>query len=181
MTVAEFARTLPTLPLVLGVTDGMLNALTLAGGALLRDGAGSLTLMLALRVGVAALVTAAFTVFVADYAERRSALVRAAKQLNMTEPGRLAATNLGRKALRESFVAMIVAAGASLVGAGAPLAVGAILPGPAWIVVALTIALLGGFGWLLGGLLAGRRGFWAASMTVGGVVVTAIGVWLNIA
>lgn len=180
MNLPRLARSLPVLPLVLGVTDGILNALTLAGGAILRGGDDGLSLLLALRVGAAALVTAAFTMFVADYAERRSGLVRASRELNMTEPGRLAATRLGRQALKESTVAMVVAAVASLLGAALPLAVGALLPIPSWIVVVLTIALLGGLGWLLGGLLAARRGLWLISMTVGGLAVTAIGVWLNI-
>ncbi|MFT4297005.1 MAG: hypothetical protein QM582_16505 [Micropruina sp.] len=175
------ARAVPTLPLVLGVTDGMLNALTLAGGALFHGDADGLTLLLALRVGIAALVTSTFTMFVADYAERRSSLVRAARQLNLTVRGQLAATNLGRHAFHESLVAMAVAAGASLAGAFLPLALGASLPGPSWTVVPLTVGLLGVFGWLLGGVIAGRRAVWAVAMTVGGIAVTAIGVWLDIA
>lgn len=100
---------LPILPLVLGVTDGILNALTLAGGAILRGHGDGLNALLALRVGTAALVTAAFTMFVADYAERRSRLRRSSRELNMTEPGRLAATNLGRAIVRESALATVVA------------------------------------------------------------------------
>lgn len=180
-TMRRVAVAIPTLPLVLGVTDGMLNALTLAGGALFHDGEHGVTLLLALRVGIATLVTATFTMFVADYAERRTSLVRASRQLNLTARGQLAATNLGRQALRESLLAMTVAALASLAGAFLPLALGASLPGPTWIVVALTIGLLGLFGWLLGGILAGRRAIWAFAMTVGGAIVTVIGIWLDIA
>lgn len=179
--IKRVARAVPTLPLVLGVTDGMLNALTLAGGALFHGSGDGLTLLLALRVGIAALVTATFTMFVADYAERRSSLVRAARQLNLTVRGQLAATNLGRRAFHESLLAMAVAAGASLAGAFIPLALGATLPGPSWTVVALTIGMLGVFGWLLGGVLAGRRAIWACAMTLGGAAVTVIGVWLDIA
>jgi predicted membrane protein (TIGR00267 family) len=167
------------LPLVLGITDGILNALTLSAGAIVRGG-GDITVLLALRVGTAALVTAAFTMFVADYAERRSSLVRASRQLNMTEPGRLAATHLGRQAVKESAIAMAVAAGASLLGAALPLLVGAVLPGPSWIVLVLTIGSLGVLGWILGGLMAAHRARWAIAMLIGGVIVTAIGVLLNI-
>ncbi len=179
--IERVARAVPTLPLVLGVTDGMLNALTLAGGALFHGNGDGPTLLLALRVGIATLVTATFTMFVADYAERRSSLVRAARQLNLTVRGQLAATNLGRRAFYESLLAMTVAAGASLAGAFIPLALGATLPGPSWTVVALTIGMLGVFGWLLGGVLAGRRPIWACAMTLGGAAVTVIGVWLDIA
>ncbi|WFR66093.1 hypothetical protein P9139_13800 [Curtobacterium flaccumfaciens] len=72
---------------MLGVTDGMLNALTLAASAILDGGNGGISLLLALRVGTAALVTAGFTMFVADYAERRVALARAERQLSLTRPG----------------------------------------------------------------------------------------------
>lgn len=136
--------------------------------------------MLALRVGTAALVTSAFTMFVADYAERRSSLVRASRQLNMTEPGRLAATQLGRQAFRESAVAMTVAAGASLAGAALPLLIGAVPLVPSWTVLALAIGALGVLGWALGGLLSAHRLRWAIGMLAGGGVVTVIGVWLQI-
>ena len=96
---------------------------------------------LALRVGAAACVTAAFTMFVADYAERRSALVHAGRELNMTEPGRLAMSSLGRAVAHESTVAAAVAAAASLVGAAAPLLFGALVPVPAWITLAIAVAL----------------------------------------
>jgi predicted membrane protein (TIGR00267 family) len=176
----RWVHAVPLLPLSLGVTDGILTALTLAGGAIIR-GADADTASLALRVGVAALVTSAFTMFVADYAERRAHLVRASKQLNMTEPGRLAATSLGRQAAKESTIAMAVAAAASLAGASVPLLVGAMVPGAPWLVLVLAIACLGGLGWALGGLIAAHRSLWAVAMVGGGAVVTLIGVWLDIA
>lgn len=174
-----FARRIPLLPLVLGITDGILNALTLAAGTILRGGGDGLTVVFALRVGVAALVTAAFTMFVADYSERRAALVRASRQLNMIEP-RLASTRLGRQAVRDSAIAMAVAGLSSLIGAALPLIAGAVIPGPSWIVLALTIAVLGVLGWLLGAILAGRRVVWATAMVIGGCIVTVIGAWLRI-
>lgn len=171
---------LPTLPLVLGITDGILNALTLAAGAIMRGGGDGVTVLLAVRVGVAALITAAFTMFVADYAERRTRLVRASRQLNLTEPGRLAASRLGRDVVRESLGATIVAAVVSFIGALLPLLMGALLPGPSWIVLVLAVAGLGILGWTLGGLLHGGRIRWASFMLVGGMAVTLVGVQLHI-
>jgi predicted membrane protein (TIGR00267 family) len=171
----------PVLPLVLGVTDGILNALTLASGAILRGEGNGLDIGLALRVGAAACVTAAFTMFVADYAERRSALVRAGRELNLTEPGRLAMSSLGRAVARESTFAAVVAAAASLVGAAAPLLFGALVPVPAWITLAITVALLGVLGWVIGAVLTAHRWLWAASMLVGGAAVTIVGTLLDIA
>ena len=175
----RLARAVPVLPLVLGITDGILNALTLAGGAILRSADG-VSVSLALRVGCAALITAAFTMFIADYAERRAQLVRASRQLNLTEPGRLATTRLGRQAARESAIAMLVAAVASLIGATAPLLVGEALPGPSWLVLVLTVLALGLLGWILATILVARRWRWAALMTIGGAAVAAIGVLLGI-
>ena len=172
---------LPILPLVLGVTDGILNALTLAGGAILRGHGDGLNALLALRVGTAALVTAAFTMFVADYAERRSRLRRSSRELNMTEPGRLAATNLGRAIVRESALATVVAGVASLVGAAAPLLLGALLPVPSWVTLAISIGFLGLLGWVLANMLAASRFRWCSAMLVGGALVTFIGAVLNIA
>lgn len=171
---------LPVLPLVLGVTDGMLNALTLAASSILDGGAG-ISLLLALRVGTAALVTAGFTMFVADYAERRVALARAERQLNMTRPGQLANSRLGRQAVRESLTAMTVAGLSSLAGAAAPLLVGALLTVPPWIVLAATVLSLAALGWVIGGMVQGRRLLWAVSMFVGGVAVTVVGLELHIA
>ncbi|WP_197021553.1 hypothetical protein [Cellulomonas sp. HZM] len=174
-------RLVPVLPLVLGLTDGILNALTLASAAILRDAGAALGVSLALRVGTAALVTAGFTVFVADYAERRSVLVRSSRQLNLTQPGRLAATNLGRAVVRESALATVVASLASLVGASTPLLVGGLLPVPALVTIAVTIGFLGALGWVIGSVLAARRTRWAVAMLLGGVVVTVVGTVLDIA
>lgn len=170
---------LPVLPLALGITDGILNALTLAAGAILRSGAGVYTL-LALRVGCAALVTSAFTMFIADYAERRSHLVRASRQLNLTEPGRLAATQLGRQVARESMTSMVVAALASLAGAAGPLLLGVLLPGPSWLVIVVAILALGALGWALAGTMAAHRLRWTLAMMLGGAVVTWVGTVLDI-
>ncbi|MFC4242913.1 hypothetical protein ACFOYW_05980 [Gryllotalpicola reticulitermitis] len=174
-------RQLPVLPLVLGVTDGILNALTLAAGAILRGTGDGLNIELAGRVGAASCVTAAFTMFVADYAERRTRLVRASRELNLTEPGRLAATSLGRTVARESTIAAGLAAIASLVGAAGPLLLGTLLPVPPLVALAITILLLGVLGWLIGATLTARKLRWAIVMLIGGIAVTVIGAWLDIA
>lgn len=175
----RFSQAIPVLPLVLGVTDGILNALTLAAGAILRSADG-VSGLLALRVGCAALVTAAFTMFIADYADRRAHLVRASRQLSLTEPGRLATTQLGRQAARESAVAMLVAAIASLIGAAGPLLIGEALPGPSWLVLVLTVLALGLLGWIIATILLARRWVWAVLMTIGGALVALLGVVLGI-
>jgi hypothetical protein len=172
---------LPILPLVLGVSDGILNALILAAGAILHGPHGRLSITLAARVGVAACVTAGFTMFVAYYAEARAHLVRSSRQLNLTEPARLAASSLGRSIFNESIFATVVAATASLVGAAFPLLLGTLLPVPPWTTLVLTVGLLGAVGWLIGATLSANRTRWLTVMVIGGAIVTAVGAVLDIA
>lgn len=171
----ELAR----LPLILGLTDGLLNALTLAAASLLGSG-GSVTYGLALRIACVALITASFSVFVSDYAERRAALVRGSRQLNLTAHGHLATTRLGQLALRRSLAVMAIACSASFVGSLIPLMAGAAWPEHSWIVVALCIACLAGLGSLLGQALAHHAWRWAGLMGCGGLAVTLLGFWLRI-
>ena len=91
------------LPIVLGLLDGITNALGLAARSILGEGDGSgLGLGLALRVALFALVTAVFAIVVARYVELRVGLIRAGRQLNLLEQGALAATRLGRVARRDA-------------------------------------------------------------------------------
>ncbi|MFD7517486.1 hypothetical protein ACFV85_22095 [Streptomyces niveus] len=122
------------LPLVLGLTDGLLNALTLAASSILGTG-GPISYTLAARVGTTSLVTAAFAMFVTDYAERRAQLVHVSRQLSLTASGRMAGTRLGRLALGRSLRAMGVACVCSFVGAALPLVLGVLLPVPSWVVI----------------------------------------------
>jgi hypothetical protein len=63
------------LPMVLGFSDGILTALTLAAGRLTRPEEG-VSLSFALRIAAGALVSGAFVFFVAHYAESRSGMRR---------------------------------------------------------------------------------------------------------
>ncbi|TYC08760.1 hypothetical protein FXF65_38280 [Actinomadura syzygii] len=168
------------LPVTLGVTDGLLSALTLAAASLLGKGTEP-SASLAGRIGCAALVTAAFTMFVADYAERRGRLVRAGRQLNLTVRGQLATTRLGKRALRRSCAAMMLAGLASFTGAGLPILLGVVLPGPPWVTVLLALSALAGLGAALAQTFAANPLRWAAAMGAGGVLVTWIGTVVHIA
>ncbi len=169
------------LPLVLGISDGILTALALAAGAILHQAGGRLSLAFACRVGAAACVTAAFTMFVAYYAEARSHLVRASRELNLTGPGRLVASNLGREILTDTAFATVITGAASFIGAVIPLLLGSLLPTPPWVTLAITIGLLGIVGWVLGAALSGHRVRWLIAMLIGGTAVAVIGAILDIA
>ncbi|HEU4742618.1 MAG TPA: hypothetical protein VFS50_13575 [Meiothermus sp.] len=73
---------------VLGMTDGILTALTLATGRMLNS-EEPLSLSLALRISSVSLLTSLFMFFAAEYARLRGELVQAAKQLNLSARGQL--------------------------------------------------------------------------------------------
>ncbi len=175
---ARSVRHWAILPLVLGATDGLLTALTLAAEAMLHS--ADLGVGLAVRIGIAASTTATVTMFVADYSERRSRLLRGARELNLTDT-RLMRTDLGRDVLRESLGATATAGLASLAGAAVPLLSAAVLPLPSWFAFAVAETLLGALGWALGAALHTRRARWCGAMLTLGVAMTVLGMVLHIA
>jgi predicted membrane protein (TIGR00267 family) len=159
--------------------DGILTALTLAAGKLLSAG-DPITVGLAMRVATAAGVSGGFILFVAHYAELRSELVRAERQLNLLSHGQLATTRLGRAVLHEAISGALIASGCSFCGALWPLLVGAFLPAIPWcaIIVALgTLAILGG---ALGKVVYGSPLGWSTALVLGGVVLTYVGMQLDL-
>jgi predicted membrane protein (TIGR00267 family) len=168
------------LPLVLGLVDGILNALTLGAGSLL-GGSKHVTVGLALRIGAAAMASSAFAFFVAKYAELRGALVHAGRQLSLRPDQRLQRTDLGRAAASDALTATAIACTASFCGAVLPLLAGAVLPGPSWLAIALALAILGGLGIGLAHVLDGNWIRWSLALIAGGVLLTAIGAELKIA
>jgi hypothetical protein len=165
--------------LALGFSDGILNALILASASLLKHGRG-VTVEFAMKVGCVAFVTAIFTMFVAEYAEMRSRLSRATKQLNLSASGHLAATALGRRAVVEAAQAAVIASVSSFAGATIPLAIAGIFPSVSWIGLVIAIVLLGILGAALAAGLAGRWPRWVIGLIVAGVAVAAIGSQLDI-
>jgi predicted membrane protein (TIGR00267 family) len=174
------ARSDRLLPFALGLSDGILNALILASAAVLHSSSGGLTIALAAKVAVVALLTSLFTVYVAEYAQLRSELVHAERELNLTSAGQLATTRLGRAVRREAAVAALTASAWSFVGSLAPLLLGSALPSASWLALALGVAALGALGLLIARAVYGDPLRWAVAMTIGGLVVTAVGVQLNI-
>lgn len=164
--------------MALGVSDGILNALTLASAAVLH-GVG-LNLGVSARVGVVAFASATLTVFVAEYTQNRSELIRAERQLMFTRSGRLAATSLGKQVLRESAVTAAEAGASSFGGAALPLVIGTLLPKVSWIAIVVSAAILGGLGVVLAEHVGGRRIAWAVGLITAGAAGMIIGVWVNL-
>jgi hypothetical protein len=167
------------LPIVLGLLDGITNALGLAAHSIL--GGGGVGLGLALRVACFALVTAVFAIFVARYIELRVGLIRAGRQLNLLERGALATTRLGRAARRDALADAAQASVASFSGALLPLGVAAAFPAYPWLPLALAVGMLTLVGLVIGRRLRGNPGLWAAALAVAGIILIGIGAALNIA
>lgn len=167
------------LDFVAGLSDGILTALILTGGTLM-DPESSLSWSLSLRVAAAAAVAGAFIFFVAHYADLRSELVRAERQLNLLSHGRFATTQLGKTVLRESIVSAVIDSVCTFIGALIPLSAGMIPYGPAWLGAAVAVAALALLGFLLGRATYGNPLNWALTLAVAGALVAYIGMKLNI-
>lgn len=170
------------LPISLGFSDGVLNALVLASAAVLGgDNGNNGAVGLALRVAIVAFLTAVFTVFVAEYADMRAELTHAEHELNLTAAGRLATTRLGRRIFLEGWQSAAVAGLCSFAGSFLPLLVAAVLPdGWRWVALLLGVAALGVLGAVIARAVDGHPWRWGIVMTIGGVIVIVVGVQLDI-
>jgi len=164
---------------VLGFTDGSLTALTLASGKLL-GGHGAITVDLALRVALAAAASGAFVFFVARYSQLRGQLVHSERVLSLSARGSIAKTRLGRAVLAEAARDAGITTAASFPGALVPLAASALLPGPAWLGIAVSLALLGLMGLGLARALSGNPVRWALGLVAGALVLTLLGAQLQV-
>lgn len=167
------------LDITAGTVDGILNALILAAGLLLRP-AAAVGLGLAFRVAAASALTTLFVFFVAHYAELRAELARAERQLNLTPHGRLAAGRLGRRCFQQAVSGAALAAGCGFVGAACPLLISVWLPSPRWVGPAVTVALLGVLGGALARSFRGSVPLWSAVIMVGGAALILAGVQLSL-
>lgn len=167
------------LDIVAGLVDGVLNALTLAAGRLLK-GAGA-DLALVARVGTATALTTTFVFFMAHYAEERAELARAERQLNLTSHGKLATSQLGRKAIMNAAAGALIASGCGLAGAALSLLLCIWLPTPRWLGLAADLVILGLLGALLARSFHGSALLWSATLMVGGAALTLAGIKIDIA
>ena len=164
---------------VLGMTDGVLNSLTLAAGRLIEPGSG-VSLSLALRVGVASALAGGVVFFTAELAQRNSELVHAEQQLNLASHGSLATTRLGHFVLVESAGATLTVVLSNFTGALAPLLVGMTLRGYVWTPIAFAVLLLGGLGILIAHVTFRRKSRWGIGMMLAGASLSLLGIWIHI-
>lgn len=167
------------LPIVLGLSDGILTALTLAAGHLAGSGQ-KMTMSLAIRIAIGAFASGAFVFYVANYARLRGELIRAERQLNLTSHGRLAATRLGWAVFVEALSTTILSSIADFLGALIPLLIGVLLPEFGWVAVAASLGSLGVLGLVLARAVHGSLWLWCLVLVAGGVMLSILGMRIRL-
>jgi len=167
------------LPIVLGLADGILTALTLAAGQLTQS-THEMTINRALRIAAAAFVSGAFVFYVAQYSQLRGELVHAERQLNLLSHGHLASTRLGRSVLIEAFWSAVISSSASFLGALIPLLTSVLCPTLRWGSVIGSVISLGVLGLALARVVHGSYWRWCTVLVAGGIVLSMVGVRLHI-
>jgi predicted membrane protein (TIGR00267 family) len=163
-------------PFVIGVTDGILTALTLAAGRIVEP-SQALTIGLALRISGAASLSGVFVFFTAEYIRLRGDLARSERQLNLTSAGRLATTRLGRAILIETIASAVVSSICNFLGALIPLTAGTIA---SWLAIAVALLLLAFLGVGAGRAVHGNPFVWAVALVLAGGILTLAGIEFRI-
>ncbi|MES1956310.1 hypothetical protein [Salinisphaera hydrothermalis] len=167
------------LPVALGLSDGILNALMLAANRL-HGNTEPMTMSLSLRIAVATAVASIFMLFVAEYAQLRQELEHADMQLNVLAPGRMATSRQGWAVAREACVVASISGLCAFIGSGAPLLVAAVLGAGGLWALAMAVIGLGLLGALVARAVHGSWLVWTIVMMLGGAAVTVLGVYLHI-
>jgi VIT1/CCC1 family predicted Fe2+/Mn2+ transporter len=162
----------------LGLTDGLLTALVLTAGTLVR-GTARVDIGQALRVSTAAALSGLFTVLVSDYVRLRVELSHAAQELNLTSVRPLLASKLGSEIRRQALTAALITTACSFGGAMIPLT-SAVLFRVGWAGPAAAAISLAAIGLALGRLFTGNSLLWAVLLLSGGATIALAGVLLHI-
>jgi predicted membrane protein (TIGR00267 family) len=175
---AAFSKS-QTFAIVIGLTDGILTALTLASGHLV---AGTKpTIGLSFRIALGSAICGVFVFFTAEYARLRGELIHAEGQLNLASRGQFVTSQLGKQVRAEAFASALVSSTANFLGALFPLCLGSFMPGPALLAVIPSIVALGLLGLTLARIVRGRAVVWIVALVAAGIALSIIGVWLHIA
>jgi predicted membrane protein (TIGR00267 family) len=165
--------------IVIGLTDGILTALTLAAGHLV---AGTKpTLGLSFRIALGSAICGIFVFYAAEYARLRGELIHAEKELNLSSRGHFVTTQLGKQVRAEAAMGAVLSSSANFIGALLPLFLGSLMPSPAVLAVVPSIIALAVLGWVLARIVNGRRVLWVGALVLAGIALTFAGQWLHIA
>jgi VIT1/CCC1 family predicted Fe2+/Mn2+ transporter len=164
---------------VIGPVDGILTALILAAGHIVRP-EQPIGIMLAVRIGIAAALSGGFVFFFAEYARLRGELKHAERHLNLRSRGRLALSSLGREIVADSVLGTGIASFTGFLGALVPLLFGAVFSNIAWVGIVVAVGVLGALGATVARAVQGTPGAWAVTLMLGGVALSVAGVWLHV-
>lgn len=139
-----------------------------------------ISLSLIIRISIGVFASGVFMYFVAHYAELRSELVQAERQLNLTAHGKLATTHLGRRVMFEAMWTCAIASISALIGAFVPLLVAFILPQYRWVAILVALVMLGLLGIGLAKAVYGSTLRWSILLITSGFVLWYLGTKLKI-
>jgi len=168
-----------TLPLVLGLCDGILTTLLLAAGRLTNI-AEPVTFGFAIRIALVAFLSGAFVFYVARYADLRQQLIHAERQLTMSAYGKLATGALGRAVRKEATIAAAASSGAAFTGALVPLLAAALVPQYRWTSIIVSLTALAILAAALARVVRGAVARWIVGLVLGGVCLTVVGLFLRV-
>jgi predicted membrane protein (TIGR00267 family) len=163
--------------LVIGLTDGILTALTLASGRVFSS-TETITISLALRISAASSVSGVFVFFTAEYMRQRGELVHAERQLSLTS--HLAATQLGRAVLRDTLWGAAISSVCNFMGALLPLTAGALFPRLSWLALAVGLMALAVLGMGAARSTYGNPVLWVIALVIAGGLLTLAGWRLHV-
>lgn len=166
-------------PLITGLTDGILTALTLGAGKVFESNE-PIDASLMWRLAAAAALSAAVIFFVADYARMRLELVHAERHLNLTAHGRLASTHLGRAVFYDALRGSLISGVSSFCGAIFPLLFAVLWPAVPWVAIAVSIGALGFLGAGLARSFYGNSIRWAITLMMIGAALAFAGLELHV-
>lgn len=163
-------------PITIGLSDGIITALMLVAGDILRG--DHIFLSLALRVAYGSSFVGTFSYFIAQYSELRGELSRTSRQLNLRSPSYLIKSKIGRDIIVESVAGAASAGFFGFVGALIPLVTSVAIPADPIVAIASAEASLAVLGLGIGKAVRGNYFFWVIMMFIIGIVVAWAGDFL---
>ncbi len=166
----------PLFPITIGLSDGIITALMLVSGDILRG--EHVLLGLALRVAYGSSFVGTFSFFIAQYSELRGELSRSSKQLNLRSPSYLIRSKVGRDIIFESVLGASAAGFFGFVGALIPLIPDVFFPSMPIVAIGFAEGSLAVLGLGIGRAVRGNYIFWIIMMFIIGLVVAWAGDYL---
>lgn len=164
--------------LLIGLVDGILTALTLSAGSLLKNEPVSISM--SFRIAIFTALSGSFVYLIADYSEARKELIKAEKELNLTSHGEFASNNLGRAVLTQTLNEMFIISIFGFLGALIPLLANVYFHGNGWIAIVISLIALGILGGAVAKIVYGNTFRWAFCLVISGVILSIAGGILNI-